>query len=246
MVALRLARGGTRALGGLLKGVRAAHSNVHQQLPADFTLVPEFLSVAEQCTLLHACLEKLDAMESRETRKRRRAFLQSQPLDTRQGQAGSPADLFLPDKLYEFQEGHYDGVIRNYREMHASTWPASPALDDVLGRVHALLPESVSTRKADIQSHILHLASNGYIEAHIDNVGASGSWILGVSLGEQRDMLLQSVEPPHRRHQISLPSGSVYLQKDSVRYNFKHSILPGEGQRVSFMIRDFPKREGPR
>lgn len=98
--------------------------------------------------------------------------------------------------------------------MHASTWAASPALDVVLGRIHALLPENMPARSGVVQSHVLHLASDGFIEPHIDNVGASGSWILGVSLGAQRDMLLESVErQPYKRFQISLPSGSVYLQR---------------------------------
>lgn len=145
-------------------------------------------------------------------------------------------------------QGHYDGVIRNYREMHVSTWPSSPDLEQVLGRVHGLLPAGFPGEKARIQSHILHLASDGYIAPHIDNVGASGSWILGVSLGAPRTMLLEKVDHPDTRFEVALPSGSVYLQRGSVRYQFKHSILPSQGgrlqQRLSFMIRDFPNPDG--
>ncbi|EJD44066.1 hypothetical protein AURDEDRAFT_88271, partial [Auricularia subglabra TFB-10046 SS5] len=196
------------------------------QLPPDFTFVPDFLSAQEQRVLLKACLAKLDAMESREFRKRRRLHLQtvtqSPPDNASDAQGSSIEALFLPDSLYEFQEGHYDGVIRNYREMHVSTWPPSHDLEQVLGRVHSLLPDGFPGEKGRIQSHILHLASNGYIAPHIDNVGASGSWILGVSLGARRSMLLENVDHPDTRFEVALPSGSVYLQRDSVRYQFKH------------------------
>lgn len=226
-----------------------------EQLPQDFTFLPQFLDAREQRVLLGACLAKLDAMESREFRKRRRLHLQqahaqSPPDNASDGQTetDSVEGLFLPDAFYEFHQGHYDGVIRNYREMHVSTWPSSPDLEQVLGRVHGLLPAGFPGEKARIQSHILHLASDGYIAPHIDNVGASGSWILGVSLGAPRTMLLEKVDHPDTRFEVALPSGSVYLQRGSVRYQFKHSILPSQGgrlqQRLSFMIRDFPNPDG--
>ena len=197
--------------GRLFLTVRRASTTAQQvALPSGFELHPEFLNVDEQRTLLKACLEKLDATDMRATRKLRRQYLASQPPTNEHAQIGS---LFVPDEHYEFQQGHMDGVIRRYREMHVSSWPSSEELKQVIERVSTLLPEGAL--QSGIQTHILHLASDGYIDPHIDNIESSGSWILGVSLGDARDLVLetQGQGDPCERHRITLPSGSVYLQK---------------------------------
>jgi len=133
--------------------------------------------------------------------------------------------------------------------MRVSTWDdeKDPVVKSALGRLETLYPDASST-----QTHILHLSADGEIHPHVDNVGASGSWILGVSLGSERMLRMESVEEdvdgiPNRTFDVSLSSGSVYIQKKSVRYNYKHSILyanstlgekMSHGQRVSIMIRD--------
>ena len=48
---------------------------------------------------------------------------------------------------------------------------------------------------------------------HVDNVHASGTWILGVSLGNTRILRLENVKDPADSYEIALPSGSVYLQR---------------------------------
>ena len=57
---------------------------------------------------------------------------------------------------------------------------------------------------------MLHLASYGDIYPHTDNIDASGSWILGVSLGDER---LLKMEKEGDSVSVELPSGSVYLQR---------------------------------
>lgn len=91
--------------------------------------------------------------------------------------------------------------------MHLTSWP-----DDIdnllptLHRLHSLCP----TPK--VQTHLLHLASYGRILPHIDNIAASGSWILGVSLGGERTLRMEG-PTDHGNFDIVLPSGSVYLQR---------------------------------
>ena len=100
--------------------------------------------------------------------------------------------------------------------MRVSTWDdekEDPVLRSALGRLETLYPDASRT-----QTHILHLASDGEILPHVDNVGASGSWILGVSLGSERTLRMEPVEDdvdgiPNRTFDVSLPSGSVYIQK---------------------------------
>jgi alkylated DNA repair protein alkB family protein 7 len=141
------------------------------------------------------------------------------------------------------EEGHYDGVIRHFREMHVTSWPESdvPGLPPLIERLQKLCPTP------DTQTHILHLASNGEILPHVDNLQASGNWILGVSLGAERIMRMESTDGSDDSFDVLLPSGSVYLQRDTVRFHYRHSILKEGsflgreikcGPRLSIMIRD--------
>ncbi|KAJ7074271.1 hypothetical protein C8F01DRAFT_1242532 [Mycena amicta] len=201
----------------------------------NLTFHSAFFSLAEQRVLLKAALHKLDTMESATHRRRRRALMQSSfPPSLPIPSPSNPLqDLFLPDQYYEFQEGHYDGVIKNYREMHLSSWPTNefPELSPILERLHSLLPSQ------DTQTHLLHLASHGEIQPHVDNLSASGVWILACSLGSTR--LLQLENEQGDQFSLLLPSGSIYIQRDDLRFNVKHSIpLSDGGQRVSVMVRD--------
>jgi alkylated DNA repair protein alkB homolog 7 len=113
-----------------------------------------------------------------------------------------------------------------------------------------------------LQFQALHLSGKGEILPHIDNVDASGSTIMGVSLGAARVLRL---EDGHGTvWDQTLEPGSCYIQRyvgyqnlstsvtyptlfsDSVRYRYKHSILKAglsdgmqslSGQRLSIMIR---------
>ena len=141
---------------------------VAQRLPPDLQWFPDFFSPAEQRALLTAALRKLDATESRAYRRKRREYA---PKDA----GSSVQSLFLPDEFYDFQEvrmpycrrrsclsamgqGHYDGVIRRYREMHVSSWPEDvEELSRALARLRGLYPSP------DVQTHLLHLASDGEI-----------------------------------------------------------------------------------
>lgn len=43
------------------------------------------------------------------------------------------------------------------------------------------------------------------------------SWILGVSLGDERILRLENPSSPEERYELPLPSGSVYLQRSVIR-----------------------------
>jgi alkylated DNA repair protein alkB family protein 7 len=136
--------------------------------------------------------------------------------------------------------------------MHLASWPVEEfeGLSNVVKRLRTLCPSQ------NIQTHLLHLATHGYILPHIDNTDASGNWILGVSLGDERLLRLDPLgDAPSL--QLSLPSGSVYIQRyvfdgsrhlyaqkyhisGDVRYTYKHSIIHKAeegGQRLSVLIR---------
>ncbi|KXN90542.1 hypothetical protein AN958_04214 [Leucoagaricus sp. SymC.cos] len=211
-----------------------AHISATSSLPEGLEFWPAYFTSNEQNLLLRVSLHKLDNSESIRSRKRRRLYLKSLPSNF--SEPTSMQDIFLPDEYYDFQEGHYDGVIRDYREMHLASWPEEEfeGLSSVLKRLYDLCPSR------NVQTHLLHLASRGHILPHVDNIDASGSWILGVSIGHQRLLRLESIGD-NTSFELLLPSGSVYMQSGDVRYKYKHSILHtsknGCGQRLSIMVR---------
>jgi len=78
-------------------------------------------------------------------------------------------------------------------------------LGKILQRLRSLIPP------VQLQTHVLHLASNGEILPHIDNIDASGSIILAVSLGTPRILRLEDEEG--RIYDHLLEPGSCYIQR---------------------------------
>lgn len=218
--------------------LRCYATSIKDSLGANFRLHQEFFSHKEQTQLLAVSLAALDAQESRRYKRLREKHVRPQLTDDTPLQ-----DVFYPDSCYKFAQGHFDAVIHDYRERLVEAGPADleqyrPGVSRLFDKLRPLYPSQ------DIQMHLLHLATTGEIHPHVDNLEASGSWILGVSLGSPRFLRLESegCEP----FEVLLPSGSVYVQRDDVRFNYKHSILKPETtdnsasnhQRLSIMIRD--------
>ncbi|KAG8899128.1 hypothetical protein FRB99_006906 [Tulasnella sp. 403] len=226
---------------------RAGPKTLEAIQPDHFRIYQELLSPSEQYKLLQCALKKLDDVRgvSRAIKRRRKELgVVCSPTTF----SGEVSRAFLSADCYEFDQGHYDGVIRDYRESHISSWPDD--VQPILGKVISLMPGAPPL--SSVQTHVLHLSATGEILPHIDNVEASGNVILGISLGATRMLRLQHKELRDTRESIDvrLESGSVYVQSDSVRYNFVHSIsLPliegTAGQRVSIMIRDLLKGKSP-
>ncbi|KAF8666696.1 GTP binding [Rhizoctonia solani] len=229
-------------------------------LPSNsFVIYPYFLSTEEQEILLKASLAKLGGRR----RQRRHASEEvASELPSHSGHAWG--ELFGTDKDYTFEEGHFDGVIRDYREVTVSAWPQSSplGLSRVLLRLYELvdfentLPDPGLITPPNIQTHVLHLASTGAILPHVDNIEASGSVIAGVSLGNTRVLRLtqSTTDSIEASFDVLLESGSVYIQRsfgftgcrDNIRYKWKHEIPNvtdfrdrriGGGQRISVMLR---------
>ena len=100
-------------------------------------------------------------------------------------------------------------MITNYRETHVTSWPVScpNSIEKPLLRLRAFYPEEKT------QTHIIHLSTEGEIFPHVDNVDASGTWILGVSLGSPRILRMEKIGDPEDIFDVLLPSGSIYIQR---------------------------------
>lgn len=90
----------------------------------------------------------------------------------------------------------------------------SPQLSAVLARLYALVPSlevGTALPPPNSSTHALHLAPEGAILAHVDNLEASGQTIVGASLGATRILRLEN--DAGDGWDVLLPSGSVYMQK---------------------------------
>jgi alkylated DNA repair protein alkB family protein 7 len=183
-------------------------------------LYPRFLTGQEQDLLLDHSLTRLDKMERPRARKR------GGPQDAGATEPRREASRFRAEEEYSFEAGHFDQVISGYREMQVGQFVISPtdatptrpsSLEPILARLQALLPDS--PRPPLI--HLLHLSSQGRIDPHVDNLEASGSTILGLSLGSTRVMRLgHQAAPIHTHLKVLLPPGSVYIQRyPSISHN---------------------------
>lgn len=133
--------------------------------------------------------------------------------------------LVISPNLRLQTQGHFDGVIRKFREARItdSQWSriGDTHLDNILGKLRSLFPNPVP-----LQFQVLHLASEGEILPHVDNVDASGSVIMGVSLGSSRILRLEDENGSHWEQ--LLEPGSCYIQRYvrlSVMFSATHTIL---------------------
>lgn len=113
-------------------------------------------------------------------------------------------------EAYEWQEGHFDGVIEGYREMLVREGmydSGNQELVDALQRLYELLPPPTTSGPSPsppppnsvdppphLLMHLLHLAPHGHIRPHVDNKKAFGQTIVGLSLGGERVMRFRKAE----------------------------------------------------
>lgn len=210
---------------------RAYTTNAQSPHPA-LTILPDYLDATEQDVLLRNSLRLLDspARTNSAGRKRRRDWIKQNPhWDGRRG--------FMADEAYAWEEGHFDGVIKRYREMlvREGMWASAPPLPDAeqleaaLAKIYSLLPPP-ATAPSEIPPrsppshlilHLLHLASDGAIYPHVDNLEAFGRTIVGVSLGGERVMRFkrssesesETGDPGPTEFEVLLEPGSAYIQR---------------------------------
>ena len=216
-------------------------SDDQRRVSQDFSYFPRLLSDPQQRTLLTAALGRLDHVRSHAhaSRRKRNRLLKS-PNDndsnTSLSRHVTPASFtFLPDEFYDFEQvsnllrrlaaipiplipaqGHFDQVIVKFREARVAQeqWPDQENVLPILNQITSLLPP------VPLQTHILHLATDGHILPHVDNLQASGSFVLGVSLGAPRILRLHKPNPDPSQNakpilvcDLLLEPGSVYIQK---------------------------------
>ncbi|KAG9303455.1 hypothetical protein G9A89_013782 [Geosiphon pyriformis] len=134
----------------------------------------------------------------------------------------------LLGKTLSYQNGHFDGVIRGYRECQVSDWIVTG--DDVTSEISELLKEKVyefiprvcSTINKWSSVHILDLAEWGGIKPHVDNLEYSGAVIVGVCLISPAVMIFRSVDQSNVAFSALLEPGCLYLQNHVFKFKISN------------------------
>eukprot|EP00965_Chrysotila_dentata_P116205 3841588-Pleurochrysis_carterae.AAC.1 len=153
------------------------------------------------------------------------------------------AERALRQRRYE--PGHFDGVIKQYREVQRPLGRFSEEARAVLNRVMKMaFPAGIST----LPVHILDLLPEGVIGSHVDSKDYSGSYVVGLSLLSHSVMTLKHQELSDAQCQLFLPRCSLYVLHGAARYEWAHAItqtdqfcgqtIPHKGRRISFLFRD--------
>ncbi|KAI9207064.1 uncharacterized protein BJ171DRAFT_495563 [Polychytrium aggregatum] len=145
-----------------------------------------------------------------------------------------------------YQDGHYDGVIKGYKECTISGWnpdlssSTSDNQDDIwcreiIGRAERRIEQVVGEqRKRWMDPHLLELRDgNSGIGAHVDHLTASGRIVAGICLLTPAVMIFRRRDTPSKHFKTLLMPGCLYFQRDSVRYNYTHEI-PIDGAEHTF------------
>ena len=108
-------------------------------------------------------------------------------------------------KYMRWNEEHFDGKIKNYREYLSSNLQQFPKLYEI---TNTRVIEQMMNREI-LPVHILELRHDGLIFPHIDNIHYSGKIVAGLSL--QRDSVL-TISDSTESVNIIIPRRSFYRQ----------------------------------
>ncbi|CAI6359739.1 unnamed protein product [Macrosiphum euphorbiae] len=127
-------------------------------------------------------------------------------------------------KRLRYQHDHWDDAIHGYRETEIIKWKDqnnSNVIQKLRNRVFA---ESVTEQMQRV--HVLDLCDKGYVKPHIDSIRFCGNIIAGLSLLSDSVMRLADEKHPDTYVVYALlPRRSLYIMKDSARYQYTHEIL---------------------
>ncbi|XP_019566364.2 alpha-ketoglutarate-dependent dioxygenase alkB homolog 7, mitochondrial [Rhinolophus sinicus] len=156
----------------------------------------------------------------------------------------------LRRRRYEYD--HWDAAIHGFRETEKSRW--SEASQAILQRVKAAAFGPSQTLLSSV--HVLDLEPRGYIKPHVDSIKFCGATIAGLSLLSPSVMRLVHTQEPGEWLELLLEPRSLYILRDSARYDFSHEILRDEesffgerrvprGRRISVICRSLPEGVSP-
>ena len=170
-------------------------------------------------------------------------------------------------KKRRYEKGHFDGVISAYKEVELIPSQSPPDVRAVLRRLAeqvCLNYDHNPTLQSILPPHIVDLAADGNISAHVDSVKHGGPILAGLSLLSTRVMRLEREQNTDKNNEAMFATAetaieqvlherSLYMLKDVLRYEYTHSILGPQDvmihnhadtfafqRRISIIFRDKP------
>ncbi|KAK9767641.1 hypothetical protein K7432_002407 [Basidiobolus ranarum] len=151
-----------------------------------------------------------------------------------------------------YLDGHFDRVINKYRECTATHWGGEEEkVNEILQRVKDIFPDEYQW----LPPHILDLHAEGCIDPHVDNLEASGHVITCLNLMNPTMFIMEHKDDPNIHFEVFVNPRTLYIQRNTIRYNFAHSIpntpekrvFKGEpvpqARRIGLLLRDVKKPE---
>jgi len=138
-------------------------------------------------------------------------------------QAQAVVDTIAPLlKRRRYEQGHWDAVISNYKEIEVPPMDVLSCLYDIIdAHITDWLP-----------LHAIDLHAEGRLDAHVDSVRYSGDIVAGLSLLTPSILRLRPADtdgtPMSNGDLIDLllPERSLYVLRGIYRYEYTHELLP--------------------
>lgn len=143
-----------------------------------------------------------------------------------------------------YEQGHWDAVITNYKEVELSDLHFDrPQIPNIFRRIRQqlaschLLRDGANKTIQWLPCHAIDLKKEGELNAHVDSVKFSGDLVAGLSLLSSSIMRLipdRSDEDEKKTEEeeekgwvdLYLPPRSLYALTGVGRYQYSHELLP--------------------
>jgi len=162
-----------------------------------------------------------------------------------------------PLRRRKYEGSHWDDVISKYKEIQVEESAYGPDVSIIIEKCKTLIARFVNKDIIFLPPHVIDLASDGSISAHVDSIKFSGDFIAGFSLLSSRILRLEKqqvdiTQAPPRSYELRLEPRSMYILQGPLRYDFSHAVLGTQDtpliahlahnlsieRRLSLMLRD--------
>jgi alkylated DNA repair protein alkB family protein 7 len=161
-----------------------------------------------------------------------------------------------PLRRRKYEGSHWDDVISKYKEIQVEEAAYGPDVSSIIEKCKTLIARFVNKDIIFLPPHVIDLAADGRISAHVDSIKFSGDFIAGFSLLSSRVLRLEKqqdiTQATPRSYELRLEPRSMYILHGPLRYDFSHAVLGTQDtprianlahnlsieRRLSLMLRD--------
>eukprot|EP00586_Coscinodiscus_wailesii_P013203 CAMPEP_0172506632 /NCGR_PEP_ID=MMETSP1066-20121228/196809_1 /TAXON_ID=671091 /ORGANISM="Coscinodiscus wailesii, Strain CCMP2513" /LENGTH=237 /DNA_ID=CAMNT_0013283741 /DNA_START=74 /DNA_END=787 /DNA_ORIENTATION=- len=157
-------------------------------------------------------------------------------------------------KRRRYEKGHWDAVIKGYKEIEFGGFDLLNGSLDAMSRIKKILAKEYGVMNW-LPCHVIDLKEDGELTAHVDSVRFSGGIVAGLSLMSPSVMRLRPDATPlddkssdvdNGHVDLYLPPLSLYVLSGVSRYEYTHELLPTNSIFQESMSREFNVTRGRR